>query len=117
MKRILKARFFLVVPYVTITLFLLGHAIFSPDYTLFSLGLSDMLLLLATTPWMLLFAALIDFFALEGNLIANIALFASVAINASIFYCVGRLFEHAVEQIVGRERRPRVSQLDSSGGA
>ncbi|MFZ0751806.1 MAG: hypothetical protein WAM70_20770, partial [Pyrinomonadaceae bacterium] len=77
-KRIYKARFLLVVPYLTITLFLLGRAYFFPDYTSFSLGLSDMLLLLAISPWIFLFGALIDFFGLEGNLIANIAHVSSV---------------------------------------
>ena len=88
---------FLVVPYLIVTLFLLGRAYFFADNSLFSLSLADMVLLLLMTPWLFLFSTLIDFLGLEGNLFANLAVLASVAVNAGILYFLGRGLERAAQ--------------------
>jgi len=82
-----------------VSAFLFAKAYFFPDYSSFLLGVSDLLLLLLSSPWILLFSALIRLFSLEGNLVAVLSTIASVAINAAVRNYVGNKFESAPDTL------------------
>lgn len=90
-----KIRFRLVGAYLALTGVLLIRTIFFDDHFSMFPGTSDLVLLLLMSPWIFLFTAIINYVGIEGNLVANLAMFIGVAINAAGLYYLGREFEHA----------------------
>ena len=95
MKLLPKARYFLFVPYVVVTPFLVGHEYLFPDYSSLPLTLSfsSTIATVLLMPWNLLFYALGSFIHPEGNLLPFIADVASFIINAYIFFRIGKSWE------------------------
>jgi hypothetical protein len=91
----LKFRFVLIAPYLAVVVPLLIRAYFFDDHSSMFLGASDVLLLFLLSPWIFLFSAIINYLVIEGNLVANLAMYMSVVINAAGLYYLGWKFEHA----------------------
>jgi hypothetical protein len=97
-----KPRFVLVIPYLALTAitFYLSCCVSDSTPGLFDIGLSDLLLLLLTSPWIFFLPSALDAGGFGSGMAGSAGLALCVVLNAAILYYVGLKFERAPDSLV-----------------